>query len=148
MPGPHRPLDLSDADAATAMLFPALLTDRTAMVFGPWISSRDTRSRHDLNQALALLAAAGQALVLSATDDLPVDDDRLIGALTLRAWSLGVWGSATRMLEAVEAGTDSDAVAEADAAAAKVLMARYEDDPKQFRRDGLDLLAGSLLTER
>ena len=113
-------------------------------VLAPWTTQlTDHETAEVASIATVLRKLTGRLTVLASR--LPADDEALLAALLARTWADGVAATATRLLDLVQHTAEQTADTTTRTAAA-TLQARYAQDPVRARRDGLDLLAGSLLT--
>lgn len=134
------------ADAEVAARFPCLLAPGASQVIRPWTDRLEAREADELADLLGLLHATSRRIAMAATRELPSEAEPLIGALTVRAWSLGVSATAARLgTLAREAAAGSGYARQVEQAARQQMKARYHEDPARIRRDGIDLLAGTLL---
>lgn len=133
------------ADVEAAGMLPCVLAPEATGVADPWVDELAVEVAADLAVLLRLLHASSRQVGALTTRTLPAADEPLVGGLTVRLWSLGVADTAGRLADALArrtAGTDPAGYA----AVQRRLQERYAEDPGRFRRDGLDVLVGSLLT--
>lgn len=141
---PTDPIDPADAQAAAEL--PCRFAPKMTQVLAPWIDQLPAHDIAVLADLATTLSICSKRIAMLATRSLPSGDSALIGALTLRLWTLGVADTTHQLSgELVSRAASADASAIEDGQAQ--LRERYASDPARVRRDALDLLAGSLLSD-
>ena len=116
----------------------------SVQILEPWTRQLTPHETSEVDSiATVLRQMAGRLIEISSR--LPEDDEGLVSALIIRAWASGVTGTSTQLSALVHEAAAASKAATIDAASTLV-RTRYAEDPVRARRDGLDLLAGSLLT--
>ena len=131
-------------DALAAQRLPCRLAPNMTEVLAPWTDQLPAQEVAVLADLATTIRVCSHRIAMLATRSLPTTDDALIGALTLRVWSLGVADTADRLASELCSRARSADETGTEAGRAQ-LRERYASDPARIRRDGLDLLAGALL---
>lgn len=132
-------------DVGAAGHLPCCLAPSMAELLAPWIGQLPGEAAADLADLANVMQICSRRIAINTARELPHDDDALIAALTLRLWSLGVADTTARLTTELQRHAAQVDAATHDAAAQQ-LGRRYATDPARIRRDGIDLVAGSLLT--
>ena len=115
----------------------------SVQVLEPWTRQLTPDETSEVASITPVLRQMAGRLIEIASR-LPEDDEGLVSALVIRAWASGVTATSAQLSELLHEAAEASGAATVEAASALV-RARYADDPVRARRDGLDLLAGSLI---